>query len=89
MVNEHLQGIHLLASVEAISLGVQFRIHPWILYDIISNAAGNSWLVAARLVFYSSLPDVSFLTFKIQSRNTNTEGRNNIDTPNSGSWFNG
>ncbi|XP_052181306.1 uncharacterized protein LOC127794335 [Diospyros lotus] len=44
MVMDLLEGIHLVASVEAISLGVQAGIHPWILYDIISNAAGNSWV---------------------------------------------
>lgn len=43
MVNELLEGIHLVAAVEAISLGSQAGVHPWILYDIISNAAGNSW----------------------------------------------
>nr|GEX13654.1 ketose-bisphosphate aldolase class-II family protein [Tanacetum cinerariifolium] len=43
-VIELLKGIHFVASVEAISLGVQAGIHPWILYDIISNAAGNSWI---------------------------------------------
>jgi 3-hydroxyisobutyrate dehydrogenase-like beta-hydroxyacid dehydrogenase len=43
MVNELLEGIHFIASVEAISLGVKAGIHPWIIYDIISNAAGNSW----------------------------------------------
>lgn len=56
MVNELLEGIHLIASVEAISLGVQFGIHPWILYDIISNAAGNSWFVATCLVFLFFFP---------------------------------
>ncbi|ANM60602.1 ketose-bisphosphate aldolase class-II family protein [Arabidopsis thaliana] len=44
MVNELLEGIHLVAAVEAISLGSQAGVHPWILYDIISNAAGNSWI---------------------------------------------
>lgn len=43
MVKELLEGIHLVAAVEAISLGTQAGVHPWILYDIISNAAGNSW----------------------------------------------
>ncbi|WMV22092.1 hypothetical protein MTR67_015477 [Solanum verrucosum] len=43
MVIELLEGIHSVASVEAIGLGAQAGIHPWILYDIISNAAGNSW----------------------------------------------
>ncbi|KAL3512167.1 hypothetical protein ACH5RR_024884, partial [Cinchona calisaya] len=44
MVIELLEGIHFVASIEAISLGAQAGIHPWILYDIISNAAGNSWV---------------------------------------------
>ncbi|KAJ1438731.1 hypothetical protein SESBI_03004 [Sesbania bispinosa] len=44
MVAEMLEGIHFIASVEALSLGVKAGIHPWIIYDIISNAAGNSWV---------------------------------------------
>ncbi|KAL7160787.1 hypothetical protein ACSBR2_041433 [Camellia fascicularis] len=44
MVIELLEGIHFVSSVEAISLGAQAGIHPWIIYDIISNAAGNSWV---------------------------------------------
>ncbi|KAH7679774.1 Fructose-bisphosphate aldolase protein [Dioscorea alata] len=46
MVNELLEGIHLVASVEAMYLGVRAGIHPSILYDIISNAAGSSWVFA-------------------------------------------
>ncbi|XP_024020890.1 uncharacterized protein LOC21392166 isoform X1 [Morus notabilis] len=44
MVNELLEGIHLVTSMEAISLGAKAGIHPLIVYDIISNAAGNSWV---------------------------------------------
>ncbi|KAK7291352.1 hypothetical protein RIF29_06422 [Crotalaria pallida] len=44
MVTELLEGIHFIASVEALSLGAKAGIHPWIIYDIISNAAGNSWV---------------------------------------------
>ncbi|KDP25980.1 hypothetical protein JCGZ_22710 [Jatropha curcas] len=44
MVNQLLEGIHLVASAEAISLGAQAATHPWMVYDIISNAAGNSWV---------------------------------------------
>ncbi|KAK3006665.1 hypothetical protein RJ639_017837, partial [Escallonia herrerae] len=44
MVIELLEGVHFVASLEAISLGAQAGIHPWILYDIISNAAGSSWV---------------------------------------------
>ncbi|ONK66190.1 uncharacterized protein A4U43_C06F5120 [Asparagus officinalis] len=42
MVNDLLEGIHFVASVEAMFLGVRFGIHPTILYDILSNAAGSS-----------------------------------------------
>lgn len=42
-VIELLEGAHLVAAVEAIFLGTSAGIHPQILYDIISNAAGNSW----------------------------------------------
>lgn len=42
-VNSLLEGIHLVASVEAIYLGVRAGLHPMVLYDIISNAAGSSW----------------------------------------------
>nr|XP_048329007.1 uncharacterized protein LOC107418532 isoform X2 [Ziziphus jujuba var. spinosa] len=44
MVDELLEGIHLVAAMEAISLGAKAGIHPWMIYDIISNAAGNSWV---------------------------------------------
>ncbi|XP_028089711.1 uncharacterized protein LOC114290034 [Camellia sinensis] len=44
MVIELLEGIHFVSFVEAISLGAQAGIHPWIIYDIISNATGNSWV---------------------------------------------
>ncbi|XP_065018093.1 uncharacterized protein LOC135644453 [Musa acuminata AAA Group] len=43
-VNSLLEGIHLVASVEAIYLGVRAGLHPMVLYDIISNAAGSSWI---------------------------------------------
>ncbi|XP_020586109.1 uncharacterized protein LOC110028552 [Phalaenopsis equestris] len=43
-VNFLLEGIHLVASLEAIFLGVRAGCHPTILYDIISNAAGSSWI---------------------------------------------
>ncbi|KAF7822231.1 putative oxidoreductase ygbJ [Senna tora] len=52
LVTELLEGIHLNASVEAICLGTKAGIHPWIIYDIISNAAGNSW------VFKNNVPQL-------------------------------
>ncbi|PHU24239.1 hypothetical protein BC332_09346 [Capsicum chinense] len=61
MVIELLEGIHSVASVEAICLGAQAGIHPWILYDIISNAAGNSCLKILIIMFVVSLTAVEFL----------------------------
>ncbi|KAL0415735.1 UNVERIFIED_CONTAM: L-threonate dehydrogenase [Sesamum latifolium] len=48
MVIELLEEIHFVASLEAMSLGAQAGIHPRIIYDIISNAAGNSWMFENR-----------------------------------------
>ncbi|KAI8027585.1 L-threonate dehydrogenase [Camellia lanceoleosa] len=64
MVIELLEGIHFVSSVEAISLGAQAGIHPWIIYDIISNAAGNSWKIIVRnsllriMVFKNHVPQL-------------------------------
>ncbi|KAI9101613.1 hypothetical protein K1719_023857 [Acacia pycnantha] len=52
LVAELLEGIHLNSSVEALCLGAKAGIHPWIIYDIISNAAGNSW------VFKNNVPQL-------------------------------
>lgn len=64
MVNELLEGVHLVAAVEAISLGSQAGVHPWILYDIISNAAGNSWYAC-----YKGLPSITSNTKVFQYQN--------------------
>jgi len=42
-VNDLLCGIHLCAAAEAMVLGVGAGLDPRVLFDIISNAAGNSW----------------------------------------------
>ncbi|KAL6001464.1 hypothetical protein ACLOJK_007202 [Asimina triloba] len=49
MVIELLEGIHLVASLEALFLGTQAGVHPRILYDILSNAAGSSWIFTNRV----------------------------------------
>ncbi|CAL5399164.1 unnamed protein product [Camellia sinensis] len=56
-VIELLEGIHFVSSVEAISLGAQAGIHPWIIYDIISNAAGNSCGFQESWLDESIMPD--------------------------------
>lgn len=72
MVNELLQGIHLVASAEAVSLGVQARIHPWILYDIISNAAGNSWVFKHHVQMWLKGEHMKLHTLNILVENLET-----------------
>ncbi|XP_020519523.1 uncharacterized protein LOC18428679 isoform X2 [Amborella trichopoda] len=49
LVIQMLEGIHLVSAVEAMCLGVRAGIHSRILYDILSNAAGCSWMFANRV----------------------------------------
>lgn len=37
------EDLHLVASLEAISVGAQVGFHPWLIYHIISNTAWNPW----------------------------------------------
>jgi 3-hydroxyisobutyrate dehydrogenase-like beta-hydroxyacid dehydrogenase len=63
VVNDLLEGIHFVASIEAMYLGVRAGIHPSIIYDIISNAAGSSrlWEFLYSFVFSKQImPNILF-----------------------------
>ncbi len=45
MVNQLLAGVHIAAAAEAMALGARAGLDTRVLYDIISNAAGSSWMV--------------------------------------------
>lgn len=49
MVNQLLAGVHIAAAAEAMVLGARAGINTRILYDIISNAAGSSWVFVDRV----------------------------------------
>ena len=49
MINQHLAGVHLAAAGEAMALGAACGADPRILYDVISNSAGNSWMFTDRV----------------------------------------
>ncbi|XP_049934362.1 uncharacterized protein LOC116255467 isoform X2 [Nymphaea colorata] len=49
MVNLLLEGIHLVAAAEALFLGSRAGINSWVLYDILSNAAGSSRIFVNRV----------------------------------------
>lgn len=49
MVNQLLAGVHIAAAAEAMALGVRAGAEPRQLYEIISNAAGSSWMFQNRV----------------------------------------
>ena len=49
MVNQHLAGVHIAAACEAMALGIRAGADPAQLYEVICNAAGNSWMFANRV----------------------------------------
>lgn len=49
MVNQLLAGVHIATAAEAMALGVRAGADPRVLYDVISNSAGNSWMFTNRV----------------------------------------
>ena len=49
MINQLLAGVHIAASAEAIALGIKAGADPAVLYDVISNSAGSSWMFQNRV----------------------------------------
>jgi L-threonate 2-dehydrogenase len=49
MVNQLLAGVHIAAACEAMALGMRAGIDPKMLYEVISNSAGSSWMFQNRV----------------------------------------
>lgn len=49
MVNQLLAGIHIAAAAEAMGLAATMGLNTRQVYDIIVNAAGNSWMFENRV----------------------------------------
>ena len=49
MVNQHLAGVHIATACEAMALGIQAGADPRQLYEVITHAAGNSWMFENRV----------------------------------------
>ena len=49
MVNQHLAGVHIATACEAMALGIQAGADPHQLYEVITHAAGNSWMFENRV----------------------------------------
>ncbi|WP_426959295.1 L-threonate dehydrogenase [Muricoccus radiodurans] len=49
MVNQLLAGVHIAAAAEAMALGARAGIDPVVLYEVITNSAGASWMFGDRV----------------------------------------
>jgi 3-hydroxyisobutyrate dehydrogenase len=49
MVNQHLAGVHIATACEAMALGIKAGADPRQLYEVITHAAGNSWMFENRV----------------------------------------
>jgi 3-hydroxyisobutyrate dehydrogenase len=49
MINQLLAGVHIAASAEAMALGIRAGADPQVLYEVISNSAGSSWMFQNRV----------------------------------------
>jgi L-threonate 2-dehydrogenase len=49
MINQLLAGIHIAAACEAMALGIKAGADPHVLYEVISNSAGSSWMFQNRV----------------------------------------
>jgi 3-hydroxyisobutyrate dehydrogenase len=49
MINQLLAGVHIAAAAEAMAMGTRAGADPQVLYDVISAAAGGSWMFQNRV----------------------------------------
>jgi 3-hydroxyisobutyrate dehydrogenase len=49
MINQLLAGVHIASACEAIALGIRAGADPQVLYEVISNSAGSSWMFQNRV----------------------------------------
>jgi len=49
LVNQLLAGVHIAAAAEAMAYGIQGGCDPNVLYEVITQSAGNSWMFENRV----------------------------------------
>jgi 3-hydroxyisobutyrate dehydrogenase-like beta-hydroxyacid dehydrogenase len=49
VVHQLLAGVHIAVAAEAMALGIKAGIAPERLFEIVTNAAGNSWMFENRM----------------------------------------
>ncbi len=49
IVHQLLAGVHIAAAAEAMAFGIRMGLEPQDVYDVVTNAAGNSWMFENRM----------------------------------------
>ncbi len=49
VVHQLLAGVHIAAAAEALAFGIRMGLNPQTVYDVVTNAAGNSWMFENRM----------------------------------------
>jgi L-threonate 2-dehydrogenase len=49
VVHQLLAGVHIAVAAEAVALGIRAGVEPRALYEIVTGAAGNSWMFENRV----------------------------------------
>jgi L-threonate 2-dehydrogenase len=49
VIHQLLAGVHIAAGAEAMALGLKSGVDPKALYEVITHAAGNSWMFENRM----------------------------------------
>lgn len=49
IVHQLLAGVHIAAAAEAMAFGIRMGLNPKDVYEVVTNAAGNSWMFENRM----------------------------------------
>jgi 3-hydroxyisobutyrate dehydrogenase len=49
LINQLLAGVHIAAAAEAMALAARLGLPPQVVFDVISNSAGASWMFTNRV----------------------------------------
>lgn len=49
IVHQLLAGVHIAAAAEGLAFGIRMGLDPQTVYDVVTNAAGNSWMFENRM----------------------------------------
>ena len=49
VVHQLLAGVHIAAAAEGLGFGIRMGLDPQMVYDVVTNAAGNSWMFENRM----------------------------------------